>query len=171
MCSTNLQPFGRNKRDCFSPVLGERGLWHVDNPIPQPAHGFLLAPQWSISYRFWVIWLAPKAFPSTGPSDPDTMTMTAQEPITSSSANNGNAFWFYHTEVIAETKIISQRGRVTHPIKMSDSIYRLWRKQIFAIRPHHNENYRIDNAHLARFKQNKQMTNARHLGCVQRELA
>ena len=41
-----------------------------------------------ISYRFLVIQLAPKAFPSAHPSDPDTMTITALEAIASSDGKN-----------------------------------------------------------------------------------
>ena len=59
-----------------------------DRPIRYPASGFVLAPHWqisSISYRFWVIQLAPKACPPVHPparsSNPVTMTNSALEAI------------------------------------------------------------------------------------------
>ena len=69
-------------------LLGDR-----DELIRYPAHGFRLAPHchiWSLSYRFRVIELAPKAFPPARPppSNPDTTTNTALEAADSSIGKN-----------------------------------------------------------------------------------
>ena len=50
---------------------GLRNMVIGDWLIRQSAHGLLLAPHWhirSISYRVWVIYLAPKAFPPPRPT-------------------------------------------------------------------------------------------------------
>ena len=82
----------------FNGGLFDLAVWRVrgmtgveDGPTRYPACGFILAPDWhiwSISYRFWVIQLAPKAFLPARRPDPDTMTNTVLEAIASSRGKN-----------------------------------------------------------------------------------